>query len=139
MMTLAYRTEKIAEASCMGFFGFRQRLKPVGYFGEAFFTSRLCHARVHIGVLVSLAMNGRFEIQLGIAERLVSRGVAYLLEVVEMTVRVPGFTFSGVAKVAGDLGISFDIGDLRKVEIPAVSHRLAGECVLQVLVRFASF
>ncbi len=86
---LANRTEKIAEASGVGLLGFCQRLKPVGYLGEAFFTRGLCHTRIHIRVLVGFSVNGGFEIQFGIAEGLVSRGVAYLFEVVEMPVRVP--------------------------------------------------
>ena len=57
------------------------------------------------------------------------------LQVVEVAVRVAGLAVGGLAEVAGDLGVALDVGDLREVEVAAVRLRLAGERVLQVLVR----
>src|SRR5437764_1050356 len=41
--------------------------------------------------------------------------------------------FGGVAEEAGDVRLPFDVGLAGEVEIAAVGHRLAGECVFQIL------
>ena len=46
-----------------------------------------------------------------------------------MAMSVAGFAFGRVAEVAGNLRITLDVGDLRKIEIPAIRHGFAGECI----------
>ena len=50
------------EATGVGFFGFGERLEPVGDFGEPFVARGLGHPRVHVGVFKSFPMNGGFEV-----------------------------------------------------------------------------
>src|SRR5262249_6677900 len=71
-------------------------------------------------------------------QRLAGRGIADLLEVVEVTVRVTGLALGGVAEQAGEIGVTLDVGDLREVEVAPVGLRLAGERVLEVLVGLAA-
>ena len=56
-----------------------------------------------------------------------------------MTVRVAGLAFCGLAEVARDLGVAFDVGHLGHPEVAAVRLALTGERGLQVLVRLGSF
>jgi hypothetical protein len=70
----------------------------------------------------------------GVADREPGRGVADLLDVVEVPVRVAGLALRGLAEVACDLGVALDVGDLREVEVAPVRLRLAREGVLQVVV-----
>src|SRR3989304_3426384 len=57
------------------------------------------------------------------------RGVAHHLQVVEVAVRVARLAVGGLTEVAGDLGISLDVGHLCEVEVAAGRLRLARECV----------
>ena len=58
-------------------------------------------------------------------------------EVVEVAVRVPGLAFGGIAEQAGDVGMAFDVGDLREIEVAPVRLTLAGERVFEVRLRLA--
>jgi len=100
-----------------------------------YFARRLRKARVHLRVLVGLAFDGRLEVLLGVADRHIGHRVADLLEEIEMTKRMAGLGFRGIAEQTADVGISLDIGAPRKVEIAPVRLRLAPERLLQVLVR----
>jgi hypothetical protein len=91
-----------------------------------------------VRVLVRLARDRGLEVAGGVAERHVRGGVAYLLEVVEMTMGMTGLTFGGLAKIAGDLWIPFDIGDLGEIQIAAVRLGFAGECGLEIFVGLRS-
>ena len=66
------------------------------------------------------------------------RGIADLLQEVEVAVRVAGLALGGVAEQAGDVGVALDVGPAGEVEVAAVRLRLAGERVLQVVVRLGA-
>jgi hypothetical protein len=51
------------EAAGVGLFGLGESLEPVGDLVVAFLASRARHARVHVGVLVGFAGDGRLEVQ----------------------------------------------------------------------------
>ena len=52
-----------------------------------------------------------------------------------MAVRMAGLAFGGRAEHGGDVVVAFDVGLLGEIEIAAVRLALAGEGVLQILLR----
>src|SRR5581483_12399260 len=98
----AERIQRLLEAVGMRAFGLGKRLEPVGDLAETFVARLLGHARVHIGVLVRLAGDRGLEIQLRLTDRESGGGITHGLEVLEMAVRVPCFTFGGGAEHGGD-------------------------------------
>src|SRR4051794_3022007 len=119
----------------MRLLGARERLEPLGDLLEAFLTGGLGEARVHLRVLVGLAGDRGLEVLFAVADRLARRRVTDLLEVLEVTVRMAGLALGGVAEQARDVRLTLDVRLLGEVEVPAVRLRLAGERVLQVVVR----
>ncbi len=67
---LAEAFEALLEAAGVRLLGARERLEPLGDFGEALVARRLGEARVHLGVLVGLALDGGLEVLLGAPDRL---------------------------------------------------------------------
>ena len=84
-------------------------------------------------------MDRGLEIQQRIADRQTGRRIANLLQIVEMTMRMTGLAFRGVAEQPGDFRLAFDVSDLGEIEIAAIGLALARERVLQILVGFGSF
>src|SRR6476620_3717734 len=68
--------EALGEATGVGLLGAGQRLQPLGDVLEALVASRLGEARVHLGVLVGLAGDGRLEVVGGGADGLTGDGIA---------------------------------------------------------------
>src|SRR5690606_24286170 len=69
----------------------------------------------------------------------IRRGVAHALQIVEVPVGVPRFAFGGLAEVTRNLRVTFDVGDLREVEVAAVGLGFASEGGLQVFLGLAAF
>ena len=76
---LAKAVETLLKAAGVRFFCLRQSFKPVGDFAEAFFASRLRHARIHIRVLVGFASNRSLLVGSCVADRQAGCGIANLL------------------------------------------------------------
>ena len=49
-----------------------------------------------------------------------------------------GFPFGRLAEVACDLGVPFDVGDLREVKVASVGLGLTCECGCEVIVGLAA-
>src|SRR3546814_3225545 len=77
--------ERLLETAGVALLGLRQGLEPVGDLVEALVARRARHARIHVGVLVGLAGDGRLEVQRGIADRLAGRRIPDLLRSEEHT------------------------------------------------------
>jgi hypothetical protein len=95
-------------------------LEPVGDLVEAFGTGVFRHARVHVGVLVGLAGNGGLQVIGGRAEGQAGGGVAALLEILEVAVRVAGLAFRRGAEQRGDVSVAFDVGLVCEIQIATV-------------------
>src|SRR5438552_15144473 len=124
--------QSLTEAPGVRLLGLRQRLEPLGQLAKAFAPRGLGHARIHLGVLVRLARDGRLEILLGLPDRFSGRRIAHFLQEVEVTEGVPSFGVRGVLEETRDVGEPFDVRDAREVQIPPVRLRLAGEGFLEV-------
>src|SRR5688500_13015680 len=85
---LADGLETLGEAAGVRLLGARQRLEPLGDLVEALVAGGLGEARVHLGVLVRLALDGGLQVVLGAADRHAGDGVADLGEEVEVPERV---------------------------------------------------
>src|SRR5262245_17216804 len=85
--SLADRPQHRGELARVALLRLRQGLEPVGDFDEALLARRLRHARVHVGVLVRLAGDRGLEVERGVADRQIGRGIARLLQEVEVAVR----------------------------------------------------
>src|SRR5437016_620729 len=126
--------EPLREPPRMGLLGFGERLEPFGNLLEALAAGRLAEARVHLGELVGLTVDGGLEVLLRRTDRQTGHGVARLLQEIEMPERVSRLGLGRVAEQATDVRIPFDVSAPRKVEIAPVGLRLTGERILQVLV-----
>jgi hypothetical protein len=113
-------------------FGFRQRLEPVGDLRKAFAARGLGHAGVHVRVLIGFAGHRRGQVLRRAADRLVRRRIADHLQVIQVPVGMPGFSFRRVAEQSGDIGVAFHVGVLGEVQVTAVRLRFTGKCILQV-------
>ncbi len=104
----------------MGLLGLRQRLEPVGDSGESFFARRLGHSRIHVRVFV------RFTVTADCRFRTVSpsgrsvAGIADLLQIIQMPVRMTRLAFGGVPEIAGNFRVTFDVRHLCEVQIAPV-------------------
>src|SRR5262245_3819516 len=125
--------EALIEASGVRLLSLGERLEPLRQLVEAFGPRGLGHARVHLGVFVGLAGDRRLKVLLGLPDRLTGGGVADFLQQVEVAERVTGLRVGGVLEEAVDVREALDVGDARKIEIPPVRLRLAGERFLQIL------
>jgi hypothetical protein len=117
----------------VGALGLGQRLEPVGDLVEALRARGLGHARVHVGVLVGLAGDGSLQVVAGGADGQAGGGVAHLLEVLQVTVRVAGLAFGGGTEHGSDVVLAVHVGLVCEVQVAAVRLRFAGESGLQVL------
>src|SRR5690606_30921863 len=95
--------------------------------------------RVHVGVLVGLAGDGRLEVIGSAADGQARRRVAGLLEVFEVAVRVAGLTLGGGAKHGGHVVVTLDVGLRGEVQVATVGLRFAGKRFFQVQLGFAAF
>src|SRR5690606_18353678 len=102
--------QRLLEAIGVGPLGLGQGLEPVGDLVEALVAGGFRHARVHVGVLVGLAGDGRLEVIGSAADGQARRRVAGLLEVFEVAVRVAGLTLGGGAKHGGHVVVTLDVG-----------------------------
>src|SRR5262249_30710096 len=125
--------QTLIEARGMRLLSLGERLEPLRQLAEAFGTRGLGHARVHLSVLVGLAGDRRLEILLRLSDGLAGRRVADFLQEVEVAESVTGLRVGRVLEEARDVGKPLDVRDARKVEIPPVRLRLAGERFLQIL------
>src|SRR5579862_8786084 len=76
--------EALREAPGVGLLGPGQGLEPLGDLLESLVAGRLREARVHLGVLVGLALDRRLQVVLGGADLRAGDGVAALLQEVEV-------------------------------------------------------
>ena len=88
----------------MALLGAGQGLEPLGDLVEALVAGGLGEARVHLGVLVGLAGDGRLEVVLGVADRLAGDRVADLGEEVEVTEGVAGLALGDRTEQRGESG-----------------------------------
>jgi len=119
--------------------GLRQRLEPIRNLGEALVTGGLRHARIHVRVLVSLTGNRGLEIELRLANGQTRGRIAYHFEVLEMPVCVPGLAFRRRAEYSGHIVETLDIGLGCEIQVTPIRLRLAGERILEILLRLAAF
>ena len=102
----------------MTLLGAGQRLEPLRHFLETLVARGTRKARVHLGVLVGLTGDRRLQVVLAAADRNSRRGVADLGEEVEVAERVAGLAFGDRTEERSDIGVTFDVGLLREVEVP---------------------
>src|SRR5512143_925892 len=107
-LELAERVEALLEPARVRLLGAREGLEPFGDLGEALLAGGLREARVHLRVLVGLALDGRLEVEVRPADRESRRRVADLLEEVEVPEGVSGLGLRRVAEEAADVGIALD-------------------------------
>src|SRR5262249_53651976 len=110
------------------------RLEPLRDLVEPLRARRLGETGVHLSELVSLALDGRLEVQLGRPDRHVGDRVTSLLQEIEVTERMPGLGLRGVAEQPADIRISFDVRPASEIQVSPVRLRLTRERGLQVLV-----
>src|SRR5262249_40533773 len=87
---LAQRVERFLEPAGMTLLGLGKGLEPVGDLIEAFLARGSCHARIHVGVFMRLAMDRRREVMLRRANRPAGGRVANRFQVFEMTMSMSG-------------------------------------------------
>src|SRR5262245_36709871 len=107
---LIQTVEALLEASGVRLLGARQGLAPLRDLGEALVARGLREAGIHLRVLVGLAVDRRLEVAVGVADRRAGRGVADLLQEVEVAEGVAGLRLRGVAEETADVRIAFDVG-----------------------------
>src|SRR5687768_7180770 len=95
--------EGLGEPAGVRLLGTGQRLEPLGDLVEALVAGGAGEARVHLGVLVGLALDRRLEVVLGRADGDAGDGVAGLGEEVEVTERVAGLALGDRAEQGGDV------------------------------------
>src|SRR5258708_10283387 len=130
--------QSLVEATGVRLLSARQRLEPLGDLLEALVARGASEARVHLGVLVGLGLDGALEVLLRVADRNAGDRVADLLEELEVTEGVSRLTFGDVAEQAGHVGIALDVGAAREVQVTAVRLRFAGERLLEVALGLAA-
>src|SRR5690606_2575640 len=127
-----HRVEGLLETAGMALLSLGQRLEPFGDFLEALFAGGLGHARIHVGVFVSLAGDRRLQVLGGRADRLAGGRVADLGEEFQMAMGMAGLALGGRAEDRGDVVVALNVRLLGEVEVAAVRLALAGEGFLQV-------
>src|SRR5712691_6383494 len=133
------RLEPLGEAPGMRFLGLGQGLEPLRDLLEALGAGRLGEARVHLRELVGLALDRRLEVLVGVADRDARTRVARLLQEVQVAERMARLRLGRVPEEAADVRVALDVGAPGKIEVATVRLRLAGERVLQVVVRLRAF
>ena len=118
----------------MALLGACERLEPLGDLVEALVAGGLGEARVHLGVLVGLALDRRLQVVGGGADGYAGHRVTDLGEEVEVPERVTGLALGDRAEERGDVGVALDVGLLGEVEVAPVGLALAGERLLEVAV-----
>ena len=83
---------------------------------------------------MGFARDRRFQVQRGLADRQTGGRIAYLFEVLEVTVRVTGFTLGSGTKYRRYIIEAFDVSFGCEIQVTTVGLRFAGERVLQVLL-----
>src|SRR5690242_3786781 len=126
--------EALGEAARVALLGPRQGLEPLGDLVEALVARRLGEARVHLGVLVGLALDGRLQVVRRGADGDAGDGVADLGQVIEVTERVAGLALGDRAEQGGHIGVALHVGLLCEVEVAPVGLALASERFLQVVM-----
>src|SRR5580692_8179093 len=126
------RLETLGEASGVALLGARQGLEPVGDLLEPLVARRAGEARVHLGVLVGLALDGRLQVVGGGAHRDAGHRVPDLAEEVEVPEGVARLALSDGTKQGGDIGVALHVGLLGEVEVATVGLALARERLLEV-------
>src|SRR5258708_39417634 len=97
------RVERLSEAADMRLPGLGERLEPVGDLVEAFLAGNAGHARIPVGVFVGLAGDRGLQIVAGRADRLAGGGIAPLLALLDMAVRVTILALGSRAEHRGDI------------------------------------
>src|SRR4249919_3243328 len=114
------RVECFLEAIGVRALGLGQGLEPVGDFLKSFLSCRLGHSGVHVGVLVGLTGNGGLEVLGRLTDRQARSGVANLLQILEVPVRVPRLALGGGAKYGRDVVEAFNVGLGCEVQVAAI-------------------
>ncbi len=104
------------------------KTEVLGNLFVALFLGVLDHTGVHLGVLVSLALEGVLE---------VGGRIANLSGVTQMSVGMDGLGGSGSAEKLGDLGFALLIRNLSIGEVFAVCLRFAGKSIHKIVKSFA--
>src|SRR5664280_357606 len=134
---LGDRGQPFGEPAGMALLRPGQCLEPLGDLVEALVTGRPGEPRVHLRVLVRLALDGGLQIVLGRADRGAGDRVAYLAEEVEVAERMSGLPLGDGPEERGHVGVALDVRLLREVEVAAIGLALAGERLLQVFLGLA--
>src|SRR5450759_689116 len=95
------RRQALSEPTGMALLRSGQCLEPLGDLVEALFPSGTGEARVHLGVLVGLALHRRLQVVLGRTDRGPGHRISGLTQKVEVTERVACLTFGDRAKQGG--------------------------------------
>src|SRR3954453_16057967 len=119
--------EALREAAGVALLGTGERLEPLRDLLEALVARRLGEARVHLGVLVRLALDGRVEVVGGGTDCDARHRVPDLGEEVEVAERVTGLALCHRAEQRGHVGVALDVGLLGEVEVAPVGLALARE------------
>jgi hypothetical protein len=131
--------EALREATGVALLRASQRLQPLADLLEALVAGGAGEPRVHLGVLLGLALDRRLEVGVGRADLHARHRVADLRQEVEVTERVAGLTLGDGTEEGGDVGVALDVGLLREVEVAPVGLALSREGLLQVVVGLGSF
>src|SRR5450755_1337404 len=112
--------EPLLEAACVRFFRARQRLEPLGDLGEPLLARRAREARIHLRVLVRLALDGGLQVRVRVADREARGRVADFLQEIEVAERMAGFGLGGVSEEPSDFRKPLDVRAAREVEIAPI-------------------
>src|SRR5688500_8841545 len=129
---LADRLQTLLEAAGMRLLGAGKRLEPLGRLVEALVPGCLGEARVHLRVLVRLALDGRLQVVLGRTDGHAGDRVADLSEEVEVTERMTRLALGDRPEQGGDVRVALDVCLLREVEVPPVRLGLTSERFLEI-------
>src|SRR5437763_9648153 len=100
--------DALGEAAGVALLGPGQRLEPLGDLVEALVAGGAGEARIHLGVLVGLALDGRLEVVLGGADRHTGDRVADLGEEVEVPEGMAGLALGDRAEEGSDVRVALD-------------------------------
>src|SRR3989338_9987673 len=103
------RIERLLEPPGVRFLRAGQRLKPLGDLFKPLFASGLGKSRIHLGILVGFALDGRLQVLVGVPDRNAGDGVADLRHEIEVTERVTGLTLRRVAEHPRDVRVALDV------------------------------
>src|SRR5580700_1851924 len=109
------RVEALLESAGVRLLGPGQGLEPLGDLFEALVAGGLGEARVHLGVLVGLALDRRLQVVGGAANRNARDRVPDLAEEVKVAERVAGLTLGDRTEQRRDVRVALDVGLLGEV------------------------